>query len=227
MNFIRFSARLARRGSSRAVAQIASRRRLAVVCSAALAAGLAGAAFTAVPASAATTGFCLDANAQQVYPGGAIIQWGCNYSDLYQQWSFNAITGSPYGELFQLQNTGALDVNDAADCLDADAQQVYPGGAIIQYGCNSSDPYQLWIAKGSESGALVQFQFENYGALVNDDAADCLDADAQQVYSGGAIIQYGCNSGDPYQIWQPSQGSVGGQLQNVGATEATGGIPGQ
>jgi hypothetical protein len=214
MNFIRFSARLARHRCSRAVAQIAARRRLAVVCSAALAAGLASAAFAAVPASAAASAMCLDADAGQVYDGGAIIQWGCNSSDLYQQWKLSdPIADSPYGPLQLIYNTGALVYDDASDCLDADAQQVYDGGAIIQWGCNGSDDYQYWIATVTPDG----IQLENYGALVYNDAADCLDADAGQVYDGGAIIQWGCNSSDPYQLWTESNASDGISYQNVGA----------
>ena len=68
-----------------------TRRRFAAL-SVALAPVLAGLAFTASPAQAATSITCLDANAQQVYNGGAVIQWGCSASDPYQLWAVGANT---------------------------------------------------------------------------------------------------------------------------------------
>ncbi len=206
MNFVRFSARLAR-------------RRFALVL-VALAAVPASLAFTTSPAQAATS-TCLDANAQQVYNFGAIIQWDCSASDPYQQWMPKAaainpnLPPPPAGQLVELQNVGALDNNNAADCLDADAQQVYNFGAVIQYGCNPGDTYQQWILMQAPSGYYV---LENYGAYLQG-AADCLDADAQQVYDNGAIIQYGCNENDPFQQWKPIADPAAGfiLLESVGS----------
>jgi hypothetical protein len=219
MNFVRFSSRLARRGCSRAVARIAARRRLAVVCSAALAAGLAGTAFAAVPASAAATnGICLDADAQQVYDYGAIGQWDCNPTDAYQQWFAYGYGDSPFGDLWVIQNVGALDVNHAADCLDADAGQVYNGGAIIQWGCNPShDPYQLWLQEPAANGP--GFLYLNYGTLVNDGVSNCLDADGGAVGPGDPVFQWYCNPNDPFQVWTGTSGDFGTQYQNLGASE--------
>jgi hypothetical protein len=213
MNFIRFSARLAPRDRSRAVARGVARRRFAVF-SVALAAVFAGAALTTGPASAATApGTCLDANAGQVYDGGAVMQWGCNGNDPYQQWRAEFAANTPYGAVYEIQNLGA-DYDNVADCLDANAGQVYDGGAIIQWGCNSNDPYQLWMFPGIGSSA---FAMQNYGALIYQHAADCVDADAGQVYNGGAIIQWGCNTSDPFQQWQNVFSShEGAASENIG-----------
>src|SRR5580704_9105630 len=158
MNFVRFSAGLARRGRSRAVARTAAARRFAVF-SVALAAVLAGVALTTGPASASvpqfTHGTCLDANSGQVYDGGQIFQWECNASDLYQEWTAGFVEETAYGPVYQLQNVGALDVNNAAECLDADAGQVYDGGEIIQMGCDTSDAYQLWQSAIGPNGQVL------------------------------------------------------------------------
>jgi hypothetical protein len=66
--------------------------------------------------------------------------------------------------------------------------------------------FQLWIMEGTEYEPLENdyhqsYLLVNYGALVVDGAADCLDANSDQMYDGGAIIQWGCNSNDPYQLW--------------------------
>jgi hypothetical protein len=207
MNFVRFCAKLARRGCSRAVARIAARRRLAVVCSAALAACLAGAAFTAAPAGASAAPMCLDADAGTPYPGGAVIQWQCNDSDNYQNWTFTPLYGLEDDLVFQIQNNGT------GLCLDADSQQMYNYGAVIQWGCNSSDPYQDWIWVDNPGGLELETvaSWEQGSDL-------CLDADAQQTYDYGAIIQWQCNNTDPYQLWssQPSSKYVY-VLQNYGA----------
>jgi hypothetical protein len=214
MNVARFSARLAQRGRSLAVTRT-TRRRIALL-SVALAAVPASLALTMSPAHAATS-TCLDANAQQVYDFGAIVQWDCSATDPYQQWTpmaapVNPNLPPPLGQLVELQNVGALDNNNAADCLDADAQQVYDGGAIIQWGCNPGDTYQQWMMIQTSAGYL----FENYGAYLNG-AADCLDADAQQVYDNGAVIQYGCNEADPFQQWKPVFGGSFLLLESVGS----------
>jgi hypothetical protein len=221
MNLVRFSAGVAQRGLSRAVARRVARRRF-TVCSVALAAVLASVALTTGPASAETApGTCLDANAGQVYDGGAIIQWGCNSDDPYQGWEAVWTANTPYGAVYQLQDLGALDDNNAADCLDADAGQVYDGGAVTQWGCDASDPYQLWIFHFIGNS---DFTLQNYGALIYQGAADCLDADAQQVYDGGAIIQWGCNTSDPYQQWQRMLGiNEFAPIENIGTAVASGG----
>jgi hypothetical protein len=205
MNFVRFCAKLARRGCSRAVARIAARRRLAVVCSAALAACLAGAAFTAAPAGASAAPMCLDADAGTPYDYGAVIQWQCNDSDNYQNWTFTFVDDEVGDQVFQIQNNGT------GMCLDADAQQMYNYGAVIQWQCNSSDPYQDWFWVPNPGGAELESvaSWEQRSAL-------CLDADAGTPYDYGAIIQWQCNNTDPYQLWFQQTTDVY-VLQNVGA----------
>ena len=209
MNSIRFTAKLTPPGRSGAVVRTIARRRLAAG-SVALAAALAGLAFNAGPAHASGLGFCLDANAQQAHNFGKIIQWQCDDSDNYQNWTFTLVANPPgVGALFQFKNNGT------GYCLDANAQQVYDGGAIIQYSCDASDPYQLWMVNPHAGNEAIG-EFRNYGAYTRG-AADCLDANAQQVYDGGAIIQYSCDASDPYQQWTvvPSDKAV---VQNVGAS---------
>jgi hypothetical protein len=203
-----------RRGWSRALAHMAVRRRLAAVCAAALTLGLGAAAFTVVsaaPASAAinstpTTSFwCLDANAQQVYDGGQISQYSCNGFDPYQSWSLQDVGRTNYGEAYKIFSDGAYDTNNALDCLEANAYQVYNGGQIIQYGCNASDPYQEWIPSKNSFGT----QWENYGDLLYNGVAMCLDAYGGQQYNGGTIMQYACNGYDEFQYWGMSQTGTG------------------
>jgi hypothetical protein len=202
MNGFRFPVRLAR-------------RRLAVF-SVALAAALGGVAAAAAPASAdVLQGTCLDANAQQVWDTGAIAQWQCQTDDPFQDWTLKFVEASPDGYLYQLQNLGALENDNAADCLDADANDVGDGGTIQQWGCNPADPYQLWIVSIVGRGTGT---YQNYGALTQDGAAECLDADAQEVYSTGKIFQWACDSNDPYQEWQLVNGPNGSFVeQNLGA----------
>lgn len=200
-----------------------TRRRFAVL-SVALVPVLAGLAFTTSPAQAATSITCLDANAQQVHNDGAIVQWVCNGNDPYQEWKPIAVASNPNlppppppppsGTLVQLQNVGALDNNNAADCLDADAQETYNYGAVIQWGCNAGDTSQQWIMIQTSAGYL----FQSYGAYLQG-ASECLDADAQQVYSGGSVIQWSCNESDPFQQWKPDVDPVAGTLflQSVGS----------
>ena len=107
MNFVRFSPRLA-------------------ACSVALAAALGGVGFAANPASAATYPSCLDANRQVASGPGSVIQWYCNDSDNYQNWTVIRVgqehSGSgPEIPLYVIKN------NQTSQCLDADAQQAYPG----------------------------------------------------------------------------------------------------
>lgn len=197
------------------------RRRLAVF-SVALAAALGGVAVAVGPASATVEpGTCLDANAQQVVPGGTVAQWECQTDDAYQNWTFKFVEASPDGYLYQVQNVGALDNDDAADCLDADAYDVQDGGTIQQWGCDPTDPYQLWIITLLGGGAV---SLQNYGALSQQGAVECLDADAQQVYSTGKIFQWGCDSSDIYQEWQTANGLNGSVvLGNVGTALVQGG----
>jgi hypothetical protein len=202
-NLLRFLAGRARRECSRVVAQIAVRRRLAVVCSAALTAGLAVATVTAVsaaPASAAiSSGFCLDANAQETYNFGAISQWDCNQYDQYQSWSLSPMaTSTPYGTTYMIFNDGAYNLKHAEECLDANAQQVYDFGGIMQFACNYQDPYQQWILEGVGNG---WYELMNYGDILIDGTAMCLDAVYGQQFTGGSIIQYACDINDSYQQW--------------------------
>jgi hypothetical protein len=141
----------------------------------------------------AGAGTCLDANAQQAFNGGAIIQWPCNGADPFQQWNILEV-GDGH---FMIENQGA------GTCLDANAHQAFNGGAIIQWQCNMADPFQLWYLTPASGGRLLSMK--NFGASnvsASPSIGLCLDAHAQQVFAGGAIIQYGCDVGDPYQLWQ-------------------------
>lgn len=208
MNFVKFSAGLAQRGRSRAMARILAGRPLAVVFSVALTAVLGGVVFTAVPASAVTgPGTCLDAYAGQTYDYGSTIQWNCDTSDRYQQWVWNVVGNSSLGQLVQLQSVG-----DAGFCADADAQQTYDYGAVIQWGCNTNDPYQLWAWQVTPNG----YSLQSYGAYLNG-ASECLDANSQEPFDYGAIIQWDCNSSDAFQLWNvESVSSNTVVLQNTG-----------
>jgi hypothetical protein len=213
MNSIRFPARLIRLGRSWAVSRTTVRRRLAAG-SVALAAVLAGLAFTAGPAHASSTGYCLLAVGS--YEFNPIVQYQCDDSDNYENWTVtqaavpNGDTPPPdYGGLLvQFRNNGA-----SSYCLDANATQIQDFGQIIEWGCDSNDPYQLWIPIAT-SGAEA---FENYGAWLINGASYCLDADAQQTNDFGPVIQWQCNSSDPYQLWFPVASDYH-VLQNVGAS---------
>jgi hypothetical protein len=178
-------------------------RRFAAL-SVAAAAVLGGVALTASPAHASTA-ICLDANAQQAYDFGAVIQFQCNDSDNFQNWTTTEVGGADGGYLVRLQNNGT------GYCLDADAGDIGDFGEVIQWQCSSSDNYQLWILHPTSSGAI----FESYGAWLQGESY-CLDADAQQTYDYGSIIQWQCNTSDPYQNWF-GQSTDGDVLQNVGA----------
>ncbi len=134
-------------------------------------------------------GTCLDAIASDVRNGGRIAQWACDSSDAYQQWTVVAV--NDYNPV--LRNVGAH------TCLDAKASDVRSGGAIIQWACDTTgDAYQRWWVKGSgqyNTNGNANAGLENAGAL------DCLDARASDVGSGGAIIQWACDSSDSYQWW--------------------------
>jgi hypothetical protein len=170
-------------------------------------AGLTGVGFTAVsagPASAAVqSGICLDANAGETYDFGAITQYSCNIDDPYQSWTLNPVTNTPYGTSYQLLNDGAALIKGAGDCLDANAQQVYDGGQIMQWACNPQDPYQQWIFLNDNQGSYILM---NYGDILYNPLAMCLDAYKGQEYDGGKVIQYTCNGSDSFQQWtlQPS-----------------------
>jgi hypothetical protein len=154
-----------------------------------------------------------------VYGYGAVVQWGCNSEDQFQGWELAQGTQTPYGPAMQLENVGAAHVYHVADCLDADADQVYNSGAIIQWGCNASDPFQEWIAE-TPSGPGGVIQFVNYGALL-EGRDSCLDANAYQNYDGGGIIQWACNVNDPYQLWNHTPGTFGGYQFQVAGSQRT------
>jgi hypothetical protein len=221
MNFVRFSAGPARCGRSRAVARTAARRRFAVF-SVALAAVLASIVVTTGPASAGILpGLCLDADAQQVGQGGAIIQWDCDTTDNYQRWVNEPGPTTSSGVVYQLEVLGPLDDKHENFCLDANAQEVYPGGAIVQWVGNNNDPYQWWLEHYLGGGV---WSFQNYGALMYQNSADCLDVDAQHLGDLGPIVQWGCNSNDVYQEWEEESSPLGGTVfPNLGAALATSG----
>jgi len=201
MHSVSFPARLTRRFAAGSVA---------------LAAVLAGVAFAASPAHASTssTGYCLRATTAQDF--GQIVQYQCDDSDNLQNWTVtqaavpNGDTPPPNAGaiLFQFQNNAA-----SSYCLDADAQQIQDFGSIISWQCNSSDPYQLWMPVSTSTGLGL----ENYGAWLYHGASYCLDANAQHVQDFGAVIQWQCNSSDPYQLWVPLA-SDHHVVQNVGAS---------
>jgi hypothetical protein len=105
--------------------------------------------------------------------------------------------------MWELQSSGAIDQNTGVPtCLDADAGDPSNFGPIFQWDCafstvrnpgESLDPYQVWTATDEGNGLYL---LENVGA------ATCADADAQDVGSGGAIIQWSaCNSSDPFELF--------------------------
>ena len=209
MNSIRFPVRFTLPGRSGAVARTTARRRFAAG-SVALAAVLAGLAFAAGPAHASGTGYCLRAVGSNLF--NPIVQYQCDDSDNYQNWTVTqaAVPNGdtpppPLGILVQFRNNAASRQYD-------DAQQIQDFGKIIEWGCDSSDPFQLWVPVATASGDA----FENYGAWLHG-ASYCLDADAQEVQDFGQIIQWQCNSSDPYQLWVPVA-SDHHVLQNVGAS---------
>lgn len=139
-------------------------------------------------------GTCLDADASQADNGGKIFQWACNSSDTHQQWTVSDVSG--YNAT--LKNVGN------GTCLDADGSQTGNGATIFQWSCNSTgDNYQQWWVNGSgqlntngQANALLQNQGKYYAG-----SNICADADASQVYNGGAIFQWTCNSSDTHQQW--------------------------
>jgi cell wall assembly regulator SMI1 len=200
------------------------RRRLAAL-SVALAAVGAGLALTTSPAHASAPQICLDANAQQVQNYGAIIQFGCSYDDAYQQWTPVKVGHTANGILVRLESVGAVDSQGHQYCLDADAQETYNYGAVIQFQCNSADPFQVWDMYKVSHG---HFMIQSWGALRNgqtqfmgarhNGATVCLDADAQNVGNYGSIIQFNCNSSDPFQQWTRAVNLQGNYiLESVGA----------
>jgi hypothetical protein len=138
------------------------------------------------------TGTCLDADSLGNAAGGAILQWPCNPNDPYQLWNIVGVGGGQY----TIQNVGA------GTCLDAKAQQVTNGGSIIQFPCNSADPFQLWYLTPSSNGVLSIKNFGASNASTSPANGDCLDANASRPTGGTSIIQYGCDTGDNYQLWQ-------------------------
>jgi hypothetical protein len=199
------------------------RRRLAVL-SVALAAASASLALTTSPAHASTSPVCLDLNAQKVQNYGGIIQYGCSFDDPYQQWTPVTVGHTANGTLVRLESVGGVDSQGNQYCLDADAQETYNYGAVIQYQCNSTDPFQIWdmykVSGGhfvfQSWGALRNGQFQIWGSRHNG-ASECLDADAQNVGNYGSIIQYKCNSSDAFQQWNRTVIQNNYILQSVGA----------
>jgi hypothetical protein len=95
-----------------------------------------------------------------------------------------------------IQNAGT------GTCLDANAQQIFNGGAITQWQCNSADPFQLWSFLPAPPGKLNIANFGASNTSTSPATGLCLDANAGQAFKGGAIIQYDCYVGDTYQLWQ-------------------------
>jgi hypothetical protein len=95
-----------------------------------------------------------------------------------------------------LQNVGAN------TCLDANARQVSNGGGIVQWPCNSADPFQLWYITPSSDGGLSIKNVGASNASTSPANGDCLDANYWRRSGGDSIIQYSCDMGDTYQMWQ-------------------------
>ena len=186
-----------------------TRRRFAAG-SVALAAVLASLAFSTGTAHA-SGGWCLDANAGPTSGPGSVIQWSCDADDPYQSWSFTDVAAPgvpPFGIVVQIRSNGS------GQCLDVDASHVQDFGNILQYNCNTSDPYQLWIPVATDGGSAIEY--ESYGPWLHGQA-DCLDADAGDVGLDGKIIQWSCNTNDPYQQWGELVPDNIHFLENVGA----------
>jgi hypothetical protein len=212
VNFIRIPARLVRPGRSGAVIRTTARRRFAAG-SLALAAVVAGVAFAASPAHASSPGYCLLAVGS--FQTNPIVQLQCDDSNNYENWTGNVVAvpngdpRTPVGQaLFQFQNNGA-----SSFCVDANAQNIQPYSGIMEWGCNASDPYQLWFPWNGDGGHI----YENYGAWLQGQAY-CLDADARETIDFGKVMLWPCSSSDPYQAWVtvPSDHNL---IQNVGASQ--------
>jgi Ricin-type beta-trefoil lectin domain len=145
--------------------------------------------------------FCLDADASQAHAYGDILAWDCSNSndDDYQDWE---ITYQGNG-LYQLRNVGTLNVGTPT-CLDFAANLVGYGGwnKVIQFTCNSSDPYQLFYITYVGNG---NWSFKNLGAS---EAAPgtpglCLDLNGSwnQYWDVDQIIAYPCDTNDGFQLW--------------------------
>lgn len=210
MNSIRFPFRRIGPGRSGDVSRTTARRRFAAG-SVAIATVLAGVAFAAGPAHASGTGYCL--LGVGAFDFNPVVQYTCDDSDNYQNWTVtqvgvpNGDATPPGGVLLQFENNGA-----SSFCLDADAADIQEFGKIIEWGCNASDTYQLWIPLAASDGTT----YENYGAWLHG-ASYCLDADAQDVIVYGKVIQWPCSTSDPFQQWVPVP-SDNDVIQNVGAS---------
>jgi hypothetical protein len=143
-----------------------------------------------------TARMCLDTYAPRIGNYQPIVQWGCDRSrtDAFENWTVTDVGSG----LYQLTNSGG------GICLDSDARRPYSGSDIIQFACNSSDPYQLWYINPAGGGA---WSIKNLGAsnrayqLGYTDTGLCLDADSTQQENGGRIQQYNCDTGDGFQLW--------------------------
>ena len=145
--------------------------------------------------------FCLDADASQAHAYGDIIAWDCSNSndDDYQDWEITYQENGWLSGLYQLRNVGTLNVGTPT-CLDFAADLV--GGVgynkVIQFPCNSSDPYQLFSITDVGNG---NWSFQNLGATVEFGRPMCLDLNYYGQYEGAPMIAYPCDTNDGFQLW--------------------------
>jgi hypothetical protein len=154
-------------------------------------------AFQNVGARDGNNGFkymCLDANSQEAHIFGGIIQWDCNTTDAWQNWTF-VYDGNG---LYQLQNQ--------ADgyCLDADADNAGTGGSMVQWTCNPSDAFQQFYITNTGDGLSIK----SVGASNLTGTPTCVDANYYQQYELGEIQQYPCDTSDTFQLWTYYTGNV-------------------
>jgi len=149
--------------------------------------------------------FCLDADASQAHAYGDIIAWDCSNSndDDYQDWEITYQENGWLSGLYQLRNVGTLNVGTPT-CLDFAANLFQGVGVnrvtnkVIQFTCDSSDPYQLFYITYVGNG---NWSFQNLGASEEWGAPLCLDLNYWGQYEGAPMIAYPCDTNDGFQLW--------------------------
>jgi hypothetical protein len=165
-------------------------------------------------------GYCLDANAGQIQAFGQVMEWGCNPYDDFDQWHQIEETYTQWGIASFFDNAGGQFDYNTQDCLEANYQEVYNGGQIMQWGCSPNDPYSQWIVYHEPDGWN---QLMNYGDMLYNHVAMCLDADGSPsefgnpspLYNGAPIFQWACNSNDGWQLWGFFNGDLGSSDPNI------------
>jgi hypothetical protein len=77
-------------------------------------------------------------------------------------------------------------------CLGADSAEIYNGGKVFQWACNSSNAYEQWEIVDVIGDVPV---------LENVATGLCLGADSAEVYNGGLVFQWACDNSNVYEQW--------------------------